>query len=251
MEPADRTEKNRPLEGVETETGAPAAGTNEESPRFGPAAAQILATEHWSLLATRSLIWNEALSRASVFLTVLSAAIVSLALLADATGFGPETVTLALVLLPIVFLLGIGAYARLVQINTEEFQVVLAMNRLRRAYLELEPGLEPYFTTGHHDDELGMLTTYMLYRPSRLWMWIHFVVNTPTIVATVDAALAAAMVALALQLANAPLVAVMAAAGVVFLAIWCGLYLLQFRILSHLIDQEPRFPSPADDPAAG
>ena len=102
------------------------------------------------------------MSRASVFLTVLSAAIVSLALLADATGFGPETVTLALVLLPIVFLLGLGAYARLVQINTEEFQLVLAMNRLRRAYIELEPGLEPYFSTGHHDDELGMLTTYML-----------------------------------------------------------------------------------------
>jgi len=40
---------------------------------FGPHATQILATEHWSLLATRSLIWNEALSRATVFLTVLSA----------------------------------------------------------------------------------------------------------------------------------------------------------------------------------
>ena len=234
---------------VERETGAPAAEVGNSSPRLGPAAGQILATEHWGLLATRSLIWNEALSRASVFLTVLSAAIVSLALLADATGFGPETVTLALVLLPIVFLLGIGAYARLVQINTEEFQLVLAMNRLRRAYMELEPGLEPYFSTGHHDDELGMLTTYMLYRPSRLWMWIHFVVNTPTIVATVDAALAAAVVVLVLQLVDAPLVAVVAGGGVVFLAIWWGLFLLQFRILSHLIQEKPRFPSPADEPA--
>jgi hypothetical protein len=251
MEPSDSTEKNRPARRVDRETGALAAGTDEGSPRFGPAASQILATEHWSLLATRSLIWNEALSRASVFLTVLSAAIVSLALLADATGFGPETTTLALVLLPIVFLLGIGAYARLVQINTEEFQLVLAMNRLRRAYMEVEPGLEPYFTTGHHDDERGMLATYMLYRPSRLWLWVHFVVNTPTIVATVDAALAAAMVVLLLQLAHAPLVGVMAAGGLVFIAIWCGLYLLQWRILSRLLDQEPRFPTPTDDSSAG
>jgi len=250
MEPADSAEKNRLPRGIDGEPEAPAAGTSGGSLRFGPAAGQILATEHWSLLATRSLIWNEALSRASVFLTVLSAAIVSLALLADATGFGPETVTLALVLLPIVFLLGLGAYARLVQINTEEFQLVLAMNRLRRAYIELEPGLEPYFSTGHHDDELGMLTTYMLSRPSRLWMWIHFVVNTPTIVATVNAALAAAMVVLVLQLANAPFVAVVAAAGLIFLAIWCGLYLLQFRILSRLIDEEPRFPSP-ESPRVG
>ena len=250
MQPTDSTEK-RPAPQVERTIGVPAAEANEGSPRFGPAAGQILATEHWSLLATRSLIWNEALSRASVFLTVLSAAIVALALLADATGFGPETITLALVLLPIVFLLGIGAYARLVQINTEEFQLVLAMNRLRRAYMELEPGLEPYFTTGHHDDELGMLATYMLYRPSRLWLWIHFVVNTPTVVATVDAALAAAVVVLLLQLASAPSLGLMAAGGLVFVVIWCGLYLLQWRILSRLIDQEARFPSPADGPPAG
>jgi hypothetical protein len=251
MESTEDPEKNRPAPRVATEPGAPAPGTDEGGPLFGPAASQILATEHWSLLATRSLIWNEALSRASVFLTVLSAAIVSLALLADATGFGPETTTLALVLLPIVFLLGIGAYARLVQINTEEFQLVLAMNRLRRAYIDAEPGLEPYFTTGHHDDELGMLTTYMLYRPSRLWLWIHFVVNTPTIVATVDAALAAAVVVLLLQLVNAPMVGVMAAGGLVFIAIWCGLYLLQWRILSRLLDQQPRFPTPRDDSSAG
>ena len=92
------------------------------------------------------------MSRAAVFLTVLSASIIALALVADATGFGPQTATLALVLLPVVFLLGIAAYSRLVQINTEEFQLVLAMNRLRNAYLRLEPGLEPYLTTGHHDD---------------------------------------------------------------------------------------------------
>ena len=82
---------------------------------LGPNAAQILATEHWSLLA---------------------------ALLADTTGFGPQTTTLALVLLPVVLLLGVATYARLVQINTEEFQLVLAMNRLRRAYLTIAPQLE-------------------------------------------------------------------------------------------------------------
>jgi hypothetical protein len=48
---------------------------NENS--FGPDAAAILATDHWSLLAARSLIWNEAMSRATVFLTVLSASIIA------------------------------------------------------------------------------------------------------------------------------------------------------------------------------
>jgi hypothetical protein len=175
---------------------------------------------------------------------VLSASIISIALLADATGFGVETTVLALVLLPVVFLLGLLAYARLVQINVEEFQLMLAMNRLRQAYLKLEPGLEPYFTTGFHDDERGILTSYMLDRPSRRWLWIHFVVNTPTIVATVDAALAAAVVVLLVQFAAAPIALVAASGAAVFLAIWVALFVLQLRSLRPLFDQPPRFPTP-------
>jgi hypothetical protein len=240
----DDTHKALPPKSARSDTGAAQAEESAGGYPFGPRAAEILGTEFWSLLGTRSLIWHEALSRATVFLTVLSASIISLALLADATGFGSQTVTVALVLLPVVFLLGIAAYARLVQINTEEFQLVLAMNRLRHAYLQLEPGLEPYFTTGHHDDEQGLVTTYMLYRPSRLWLWIHFVVNTPTIIATVDAAVAAAVIVLLLQLAEVPIFGVVAGGGVAFMAIWATLYLLQLRILRGLLDQAPRFPTP-------
>jgi hypothetical protein len=115
------------------------AGKATDRP-FGPDAATILATEHWSLLGSRSLIWNEAMSRTNVFLTVLSASIIALALLADATGFGPQTTALALVLLPVVLLLGIATYVRLVRINTEEFLLALAMNRLRRATCGWRPG---------------------------------------------------------------------------------------------------------------
>ena len=48
----------------------------------------ILSTEHWNLLATRSLSWSESFSRATMFLTVLSGAVVALALVAQATNFG-------------------------------------------------------------------------------------------------------------------------------------------------------------------
>jgi hypothetical protein len=184
------------------------------------------------------------MSRATVFLTVLSASIIALALLADATGFGAQTTTLALVLLPVVFLLGIAAYARMVQINTEELQLVLAMNRLRRAYLTLEPGLEGYFSTGHHDDERGVIATYLLHRPTRRWLWVHFLVNTPTIVATVDAALAAAIVVLLLQVAEASRTAAVAGGAVAFLTVWGVLFRLQLQTLRPFRDQAPRFPSP-------
>ena len=220
-----------------------AAGVGEDQP-LGPHAPALLAAEHWSLIAARSLIWNEAQSRATVFLTVLSASIIALALAADATAFGAETTSLALVLLPMVLLLGIAAYVRLVQINTEEFRLVLAMNRLRRAYLTLEPGLERYVTTGHHDDERGVIATYMLDRPSRQWLWVHFLVNTPTIIATVDAALAAAIVVLGLQTADAPRAAAIAAGAAAFVVVWLSLFWLQLPSLRPLRHQTPRFPTP-------
>ncbi len=244
----DESRKGKPGSGAGDASGSAAAVAAGEAsdPPFGPHAATILATEHWSLLAARSLIWNEAMSRATVFLTVLSASIIALALLADATGFGSQTTTVALVLLPVVFLLGLAAYARLVQINTEEFQLVLAMNRLRHAYLKIEPGLEPYFTTGHHDDERGVIATYMLDGPSRRWLLVHFLVNTPTIVATVDAALAAAVVVLLLQVGEASRVAEVTGGMVAFVVVWGVLLRLQLHTLRPLRGQTPRFPTPQD-----
>jgi hypothetical protein len=226
-----------------------AAGAGDDR-QLGPHAPALLAVEHWSLIAARSLIWSEAQSRATVFLTVLSASIIALALAADATGFGAETTNLALVLLPMVLLLGIAAYVRLVQINTEEFRLVLAMNRLRRAYLALEPGMEQYLTTGHHDDEPGVIATYMLDRPSRQWLWVHFLINTPTIIATIDAALAAAIVVLGLQAIDAPRAAAVAAGAAAFLVAWLALFCLQLPSLRPLRHQTPRFPTPPGQPGS-
>jgi hypothetical protein len=111
-----------------------------------------------------------------------------------------------------------------VQINSEEFQLVLAMNRLRHAYLTMAPGLEVYFTTGYHDDERGM-STYMLDRPGQWRLWVHFLVNTPTIVATIDAALAAAIVVLVTQAAEASTAVVVSGGATAFLAVWGALSL--------------------------
>jgi hypothetical protein len=253
MEPTDnRGKAGPPTRAPDRAHGAVAAVTADgaDDHPFGPHAATILAAEHWSLLGARSLIWNEAMNRATVFLTVLSASIVALALLANATGFGPQTTTLALVLLPVVLLLGIAAYVRLVQINTEEVRLARAMNRLRHAYLKIEPGLEPYFTTGHHDDERGLLATYMVAYPVRRsrWQLVYFLTNTPIIVATVVAALAAAIAVLVLQAVEAPRVAVVVAGVVAFLAVWGGLLPLQRHGADALRDQTPRFPTPPDTP---
>src|SRR5215467_8997740 len=93
--------------------------------------AQLLATEHWSLLATRSMTWNEVFSRASMFLTVLSASVVALALVAQATAFGPTFRLFALLVLPIVLLVGVATYIRLNDANVDDIGWLLGMNRLR------------------------------------------------------------------------------------------------------------------------
>jgi hypothetical protein len=211
---------------------------------FGPDAATILATEHWSLLGSRSLIWNEAMNRTSIFLTVLSASIIALALAADATGFGPRTTTVALVLLPVVLLLGLATYVRLVQINTEEVRTVLAMNRLRNAYLTMAPALGPYLSTGHHDDERGVAASYLMAGPRDLRPWAHFLVTTPTIVATVDAALAAAVVVLVAQAVDASTAATVAAGAVAFAGVLGALVPMQRRNLDAIRGTAARFPTP-------
>jgi hypothetical protein len=131
-----------------------------------------------------------------------------------------------------------------VLINAEEFQLVLAMNRLRSGYLALEPGLARYLTAGHHDDLRGVFASYMDDRPSQRSLWLHFLVNTPNIVATVDAALAAAIVVLGLQAGGVATGVVVAGGVVAFILVWASLYLLQRYSLRPFRAQSPRFPTP-------
>src|SRR3712207_748693 len=121
---------------------------------------QVLATEHWSLLATRTMLWNESFARTGMFLTVVSASVVGLAIVGQAADFGDDFRAFALLLRPLVLALGLGTFLRVSDINDEEKILVAGMNRLRYAYLALAPDLKPYFVTGHHDDEAGIVRTY-------------------------------------------------------------------------------------------
>jgi len=120
---------------------------------------QILATEHWSLLATRSLTYTESLGRVNVFLAILSGAVIALALVAQADHFGPTFVAIAVLTLLVVLFTGIATIARLMHLNRDDYRWVIGMNRLRHAYLELHPELEPNFITSPYDDVPGALRT--------------------------------------------------------------------------------------------
>jgi hypothetical protein len=121
---------------------------------------QVLATEHWSLLATRSLSYMESFSRVSMFLAVLTGAVVALALFAQV---GHEMFLIAAILiLTVVVIVGLVTIGRVNSLNRENLLLVAGMNRLRHAYLEMYPDLEPYFLAGTHDDFRGIVLTMSL-----------------------------------------------------------------------------------------
>lgn len=127
--------------------------------------AQILATEHWSLLASRSTTQSEVLTRISILLTLASAALVSVALVGQATKFSGTFEVFANILLGVLVLVGVLTQVRVMNVNMEDLMYVLAMNRLRAAYADLAPGVESAFMTSTNDDFAGSRKTYYFLGP--------------------------------------------------------------------------------------
>jgi hypothetical protein len=127
--------------------------------------ATILATEHWSLLGSRSTTWAEVMSRITIHLTVTSAALVVLALVAQSTGFGPSFQVLSIGLAAGVLLLGTLTGTRVINASADDAAFLLGMNRIRAAYLELDPGLADHLVTSANDDHAGLMRTYLMGTP--------------------------------------------------------------------------------------
>jgi hypothetical protein len=194
-----------------------------------PAAAgklQILATEHWSLLATRSLTYTEALGRVNMFLAILSGAVIALALVAQADHFGPTFIAVAIFMLSVVLFVGVATVARLMMLNRDDYRWVVGMNRLRRAYLDLHPELEPNFVTSPYDDLPGALQTLGIdvAGRQRLGSFFHGMQTLPGMLSVIVAAVAGAIGALVGYAIGIPLagVLVFGAAAFVVAAVWMG-----------------------------
>ncbi|GAB3279394.1 hypothetical protein GCM10027449_19940 [Sinomonas notoginsengisoli] len=156
--------------------------------------ATILATEHWSLLGTRGMLWNELMSRISIHLTVSSASLVGLALVAQATGFGTGFWVMAIGLTSMLLVLGSLTLLR-VSIGSEEDHLLIAgMNRLRGAYRELAPGIEDAFVTSSSDDRQGVFATYFLGRSRPIPL--HAISSTAFFLTCFNAMVAGALAAL-------------------------------------------------------
>lgn len=193
-------------------TGEPSAGPTPAALRL-----QILATEHWSLLATRSLAWNEVFARAGTLLSTLSGAIVALALVGQGSGFGDSFLVFGVVILPVVLFVGVTTFLRMGASNYYDAQCIIGMNRIRAGYLEIAPDLERYFVMSAHDDMAGVTITMGV--PPGTSPIVHLVAATPMVVSVLNSVIAAAVVGMGAMLADAPTAAVLAACVATFVLV--------------------------------
>src|SRR5438876_8376292 len=207
---------------------------------------QILSTEHWSLLASRSLAWNESFSRAGMFLSTLSGAIVALGLVGGASGFGEAFIVLALVILPVVLFIGVATWIRLGASNYHEALCVIGMNRIRAAYLELAPDLERYFVMSAHDDLRGIGITMGVQPGGGRLFWVaQMIAGTPTIVTILNSVLAGAIAAVgALRVGAAPSTALLVGVLGFAIATVAQSWYSRQTIAKAQAGQHPLFPTP-------
>jgi hypothetical protein len=143
-----------------TKEELPSAPGDDVSPSIR---AQLLATEHHSLLASRSNTQNELLVRIGIYLTLVSASLVSLALIGQATDFDGRFDAFTIVLFSILLVVGTLTLLRVLNGSQEDLAYVIGMNRLRAGYAELDPGIERYLVTSTHDDDPGVDRTYAFF----------------------------------------------------------------------------------------
>jgi hypothetical protein len=183
--------------------------------------AQLLATEHWSLLASRSTTQNELLVRIAIFLTLVSASVVSLALVGDGTEFDGRFDVFAIVLFSILLLVGTLTLLRVFNGSVEDAAYVIGMNRLRAGYAELDPGIDRYFVTSTHDDDRGVSKTYVYFED--VSSPVQVLASSAMFILVVDVVVVgvlAGLVANAADGSEAVIAVAAAAAGIAYLAAW-------------------------------
>jgi hypothetical protein len=204
--------------------------------------AQLLATEHWSLLAARGMTWSEVMSRIAVHLTISSAALVVLALVTQATGFGAAFHVLSIGLTSAILALGTLTGVRVHNASREDAAIILGMNRLRAGYVKMDPGIAEYLVTSRYDDQAGLMATYTMgMRRSTL---SHVMGSTSMFINTVNAIVAGTLGALIADAASGDPVATSLGgivAGTAYLA-------MTVEVARRSFAQPPldaRFPTPA------
>ena len=183
-------------------SAAAAAGVGDAGTLSDPRALQILTTEHWALLAARSLVYNEAFARAGMFLSFLSATLVALGLIATVAGFNDGFLMIAAVLLAVDVFIGFASLGRIASASAEDILLLQGMSRIRHAYVDMVPGTAPYFMSGHHDDPVSVVAMYGEVVSSPRRQLVHGFTTTPGMIGVITCGVAAALAGVLVMLAT-------------------------------------------------
>jgi hypothetical protein len=211
-----------------------------------PRALTILTTEHWSLLSSRGLAYNESFTRANMYLTFVSMSLVALALFADATSFDDRFLAIAALVLGFDFLIGLLTAMRMVFAGLDDARATFGMNRIRNGYVRIAPAVERFFISGVHDDAPGLMKTLGLEGLTTVGSLGLTASTSGTMVGLIDALIGGTFAATILLNLGADIGWAVAGGAVVFAALVLGLmagavaYLRQRQSLL-----TSRFPTPA------
>jgi hypothetical protein len=61
-----------------------------------------------------------------------------------------------------VLVLGTLTGVRVHNASVDDAALIMGMNRIRAAYVAIDPGLAPYFVASWHDDRAGLMRTYTI-----------------------------------------------------------------------------------------
>ena len=164
----------------------------DANPRDPARLLQILTAEHASLTAMRTQGQSEMSSRATMFVAALSGGLVAISFIAQATRFGPESKAFDLTILTVVLFVGVTTFVRTLDLSADDVRWVAALNRLRGAYIKLEPASRPYLVTARGDEMEGIEATIT---PGRSAHPLYGLVATPGVIAVIDGVLGGAIAA--------------------------------------------------------
>jgi hypothetical protein len=121
----------------------------------------FLTTIHFTLQTQRVATINEANGRSALYLTAVSACLVALGFVAQASAFGTEFYLFAFILFAVLTVIGIITFTRVVQTGLEDMISARGIARIRRFYAEVSPGIERWLVLPIYDeisaqhDEIG------------------------------------------------------------------------------------------------
>ena len=153
---------------------------------------QILTAEHASLTAMRTQGQSEMASRGAMFVAALSGGLVAISFIAQATRFGPESKAFDLTILTVLLFVGVATFVRTLDLSADDVRWVAALNRVRSAYIELEPASSRFLVTTRADEIEGIQATI---NPGRSVHPLYGLVATPGLIAVIDGVIGGAIAA--------------------------------------------------------